>query len=119
MGGRWQYANSLPARLVDASLLSRVRIGPLGVERGLQLLAILLLNLLALLAHIASPGRLIVPCRRLLGLLRQSFLAAVQAFPGQHANDSQHQHQTEQTKNSFHDETRQLQCPDLTTFLCL
>ena len=64
MGGRWQYANSLPARLVDASLLSRVRIGPLGVERGLQLLAILLLNLLTLLAHRRGFSALIVPCRQ-------------------------------------------------------
>ena len=53
---------------------------------------------------------------QILGLPRQTFLAAVPVFLDQHSYHRKHGHKTEQAKNSSHDETQQQQCADLNMF---
>ena len=88
------------------ALGSLFRLGPLGAQCGLQLLAILLLSLKALLTHIGGFWRLIVPCWQRWHLPRQTFLGAVQVFLDHQAHQGKNYNQAEQAKNSAHDAIR-------------
>ncbi|MEF9949523.1 MAG: hypothetical protein RR800_14445, partial [Comamonas sp.] len=87
--------------------------GHIGVFIALSLLAILLLDLLAVLTHIGGLRALIVPCGQRRGLAGQTFLAALPAFLGQHTDHRQQDDKAEHPKDSSHDGIRQLRPGDL------